>query len=252
MIENVEEWERLKMEISSLEKSIATLTTNKHKAIALLSIWKSNEDNDESIIEKRIKKLKDDIRREREELSTSTGALRILIRRQKYNSCWTFGYGREGIQSYALKNAILELNEHMQAISDKLTDGILNIKLLTEKTLSNKRTKTAFEFQIADTNKKGLPFKEWSKGQRKRIEIITSFALMNLETAVLKEVFLDEMFDGVDEIGISKIVTMLETEAVEKDRKFIVFSHSKHIRELFPNRGHILLKNGKSQLIIGE
>ena len=90
-----------------------------------------------------------------------------------------------------------------------------------------------------------MTFKEWSKGQKKRIDIILSFALMNLEENLISEIFLDELFDGVDKIGISKIINLLNSEA-RYGKKFIVFSHSENAKSLFYNKGVVTLKNGIS------
>ena len=169
---------------------------------------------------------------------------------ERYYKAWVDGFGQEAIQNYALKSVVEELNDQILKISEILTDGLVDIKVLTEKVLGNKKVKNIFELKITDLIKKKLPFKEWSKGQKKRIEIITNFALMNLEDNVLREIFLDEMFDGVDRTGISKILSLLNNED-NKGKRFIVFSHSEDIKQRFTNYGCVTLKNGCSTFEMG-
>lgn len=196
--------------------------------------------------ENRIIKLK----KERDELRTVIeerhNDIEKLKRDYKYAEAWHSGYSKEEIQSHALESTVVELNEEVRKISNTLTDGMVDIKLLTDKVQGNKKVRNIFEFEISDLNKRGLPFKEWSKGQKKRIEIIVSFALMNIENNLISQVFLDELFDGIDEVGITKIKNLLEEEARTKSKKFIVFSHSKDVKNLFYNQGHAKLKNGYS------
>jgi DNA repair exonuclease SbcCD ATPase subunit len=173
--------------------------------------------------------------------------------RYRYKKAWLTGFGKEEIQTMALQTTVEDLNEDIKRISEILTDGHVDIQLLTEKTQGNKKVRNLFEFEIGDMNKKGLPFKEWSKGQKKRIEIIVSFALMGIEQNLISEVFLDELFDGVDEIGINKIKFLLEEESKTKGKRFIVFSHSRDVKNLFENKAYVQLKHGQSTLhLIGE
>jgi DNA repair exonuclease SbcCD ATPase subunit len=170
---------------------------------------------------------------------------------ERYYKAWVDGFGQEAIQNYALRSVVEELNNEILRVSEILTDGLVDIKILTEKTLANKKIKNVFELKITDLIKKKLPFKEWSKGQKKRIEIITSFALMNLEENILREIFLDEMFDGIDKVGVTKILSLLENKNND-GKRFIVFSHSEDIRQRFTNYGVVTLKNGRSKFKIGE
>lgn len=215
------------------------------KNMELIEKIKNEKDTHKAIVEKltrELNKIKKDKAKIKEDL--------IFLKEDfKLKSVWHIGFGKEGIQSYALESTINELNDNMRTISEELTDGILDIKILTSKTQGNKKIRNIFEFEISDLNKKNLPFKEWSKGQKKRLEIIVSFALMNIENNLLNEVFLDELFDGIDETGIIKIKDMLDKEATKKGKKFIILSHSKSVKQLFNNKAYIELKNGRSKLI---
>jgi len=197
---------------------------------------------------KMMSEIKEKITNQEQNLSNLVKDQKVLNKKYRYNYAWFLGYGKEGLQTSALKATVRELNNEIDRVSEILTDGTIDINLVTEKVLRNKRVKNLFEFEISDNNKKNLPFKEWSKGQKKRIEIIVSFALMSIEDSVISEVFLDELFDGIDEVGINKIKTLLDNEAQIKDRRFVIFSHSKEIKDLFTNRAYVKLENGKSTL----
>ena len=69
---------------------------------------------------------------------------------------------------------------------------------------------------------------------------------MNLETNLISEVFLDELFDGIDTTGTIKIMNLLDAEA-KMGKRFVVMSHSEHIKNMFHNRAVVRLKNGTSK-----
>jgi DNA repair exonuclease SbcCD ATPase subunit len=215
--------------VERLIKSLKEVETEKNAFVATTKRLKENID-----------KLKDQVTQLEEKQNS-------LNEKLTYKEVWMKGFSKEELQTAVLRSTVAELNEEMQRISDILTDGTVTVELATEKQLRNKNIKNIFEFKISDINKKNLPFIEWSKGQKKRIEIIVSFALMNIEENIIQEVFLDELFDGIDETGMGKIKTLLESEATKRKR-FVIFSHSKEIKSLFSNTAYIQLKNGVSTL----
>ena len=248
----VAENKRIENQISSIEYGIEKL---KSLADTKALMYKQ----DFSKLQKRIDEIKNaknvhiersnTVRKEKKEIEKTIDELKeevkSLQKKLRYNLAWHEGYGKEAIQAFALKSTVAELNKHMRDVSNVLTDGIIDVKLLTEKTQGNQKIRNIFELDISDAHKENLPFKEWSKGQKKRIEIISSFALMNLESNLISEIFLDELFDGIDKVGIIKIRDLLDEES-NNNKRFIVISHSEHIKDLFPNRAMIKLKDGIS------
>jgi DNA repair exonuclease SbcCD ATPase subunit len=238
--------ERLRLnEVSIEEKSIAFRTAMRYDEIKLDELRKKKNKFSELLKKEKKNKKKTLLRKKLIEKR-----IKAEEEKERYYKAWADGFGQEAIQNYALKSVVEELNDKILSISEILTDGLVDIKVLTEKKLTNGNIKNVFEIKITDLIKKKLPFKEWSKGQKKRIEIITNFALMNLEDNVLREIFLDEMFDGVDKTGITKILSLLNDES-NKEKRFIVFSHSEDVKKRFTNYGRVTLKNGCSQFEIG-
>jgi len=233
--------ETFKKWLEKLEKSQKKLKKSLKKSLKSLQ-------EQENTHEKLIRKLDIELSATKKDKNVLKEQLNKLKIKFKYKNAWYNGYGKEEIQSFALQSTVNELNEQMSRVSEELTNGTVDIKLLTQKTQGNKRIRNVFEFSISDLNKKDLPFKEWSKGQKKRIEIIVSFALMNLENSLLMEVFLDELFDGIDQVGIVKIKEMLERRGSKDNRRFIIFSHSNNVKQLFTNKAYVELKNGRSRL----
>jgi len=195
--------------------------------------------------EKHIRTISNDIKK----LKTANGVVKANLNnlrdKSKHTMVWVNGYGKEQIQAHALKSTVNQLNDKMRHYSNLLTDGLVDIKLLTEKTQRNKKVKNIFELQISDISKDNLLFKEWSSGQKKRIEVIFNFALMNLEENVIREIFLDEIFDSLDEVGISKVISLLKEES--KEKRFIIYSHSSMVKSYFTNKGEVTLENGISE-----
>ena len=163
-----------------------------------------------------------------------------------YISAWKIGFGREQIQHEALQGIVGKLNSNIQHYSDELTGGEIDMQLLMEKKIGSKKIKNLMELDIVDNVKENsLPFKEWSTGEKKRIEVIISFAAIDLDQNVFAELFLDELFDGLDAIGIDRVVGLLENKAAE-GRNIIVISHIPEIQAHFNNILTIQRKNGES------
>jgi len=236
---------KLKSKLKELELSLKTKQQKFDFLIKTILERKEEIDNEKNFQAKNIVILKERITKIRKKLLEINNDKKSLSNQRKYYSLWHDGYNKEEIQTYALKSTIIRLNHEIQRISDILTDGMIEIELLTSKTQGNKTIRNIFELNINDLSKKGLPFKEWSKGQKKRIEIIMSFALMNLEENLILEIFLDELFDGIDRVGISKIITLLDNE-IQNHKRFMVFSHSESVKSFFSNKGVVTLKNGIS------
>ena len=240
----------INVEITSLrEISRRKEDSFENKTIEIRTLIKSNESKIDELKTKK-NQFKELLIKEKKKKKLSLMKQKLIKNKlKKYSNeealckAWVDGFGQESIQTYALKSVIETFNDEILKISEILTDGLVDIKILTEKKLANKKIKNIFELKITDLMKKKLPFKEWSKGQKKRIEIITNFALMNLEDNVLREIFLDEVYDGLDKIGIIKIQSLLEKEN-KKGKRFIVFSHSEEVKKRFTNRGIVTLKNG--------
>lgn len=220
---------------------------NRNKNVRRLMKFLKEVETEKNAFVATTKRLKENIDKLKDQVSQLEEKQHSLNEKLTYKEAWVKGYSKEELQTAVLRSTVAELNGEMQRISDILTDGTVTVELATEKQLRNKNIKNIFEFKISDINKKNLPFVEWSKGQKKRIEIIVSFALMNIEENIIQEVFLDELFDGIDETGMGKIMILLETEATKRKR-FVIFSHSKEIKSLFSNTAYIQLKNGVSTL----
>lgn len=232
----------LKQWLNELKQNTSVLMASIRKQISEIE----DETNTHNIL---VDKLNKQITKIKLKKKSAKELLEEYNRRHKIRKVWCVGFGKEEIQSHALKSTVNELNIQIKKISEELTNGTVDIELLTEKKQGNKIIRNIFEFKISDLNKKDLPFKEWSKGQKKRIEIIVNFALMNIESNLINEIFLDELFDGIDEVGIVRIKNMLEKESINTNKRFIIFSHSKNVKQMFPNRAYVRLKNGRSKLI---
>lgn len=166
----------------------------------------------------------------------------------KYLWAWRTGYGREEIQHQALQGTVDKLNESISKISDCITAGSMDISLATEKFGAVKKLGNILDLEITDTKEgKARPFKEFSTGERKRIEIIFSLASLDLDDNIFLELFLDELFDGLDSTGTKRIVRLLEEKA-EQGRNIAVITHIPDIGDHFDNVLLVTKKDGRSQV----
>lgn len=178
-------------------------------------------------------------------------ALTKLTSDRRYMQAWVKGYGREFIQHEALQGIVATFNSRIQHYANELTNGEVTVQLLTEKTMGTRKVRNIMDLDITDTSKtKPLPFKEWSTGERKRIEVITSFASVDLDQNVFAELFLDEMFDGVDATGMDKIMHLLEDKAHE-GRNVVVLSHVPELQDHFDSTLLVTKDGGNSTVEYG-
>lgn len=164
----------------------------------------------------------------------------------KYLWAWRTGYGREEIQNQALQGTVGKLNSSIRKISDYVTASSIEISLATEKFGAAKKLGNFMDLEIRDAKEdKARPFKEFSTGERKRIEIIFSLASLELDENIFRELFLDELFDGLDATGTKRVMRLLEEKA-EEGRNIVVITHIPEISDHFDNVLSINRANGKS------
>lgn len=167
--------------------------------------------------------------------------------RCRYYSIWKAGYGKEELQHEALLCTVEQFNKNIQKYSSRLSDDCLDIRLSTEKIINGKKIRNLMDFDITDISKeRSLPFKEFSTGEKKRIEIICNFAFIDLDENIFSEIFLDELFDGLDAAGMGRVIKLLK-QKTEEGRNICVITHLQEVADYFDNHLDIVKKGGISE-----
>lgn len=146
---------------------------------------------------------------------------------------WVKGFSNSGLSSYmmdAIMPALTERANHYLAI---LADGDITVSFDTQSKLKSgeSREKLSISWTIEgehDTTPSG--------GQRKKISIAVDLALMDIvaarERSAVDLLLMDEMLDGLDATGRSRVMTLL-AELRTKRSSIFVISHDNTIAELF-------------------
>lgn len=153
--------------------------------------------------------------------------------RRQHLEFWVKGFGNSGLPSYLMDAVVPELTERANHYLKTLADGDIRVAFDTQSKLKSgeAREKLAINWDI-----EGVPEATPSGGQRKKISIAVDLALMDLvaarERAAIDLLMMDEVLDGLDATGKSRIMDLLG-ELRQKRSTIFVISHDSGISELF-------------------
>jgi DNA repair exonuclease SbcCD ATPase subunit len=160
----------------------------------------------------------------------------------KYKSFWDESFNSDGLKLFIFENVVPVLNSRISHYIPLLFDG-KDITLDFDKYLNMQIVK----------EQKSIPYGALSQGERKRIDLAISLAL--LETAQAQHgisanlMFFDEIFDSsLDSQGVRTVTEILHTMPVET---VFVISHRLEISDSFDNTLDVV-KEGKFSTILTQ
>lgn len=173
------------------------------------------------ILQKRIEKADAAIQEIQESMCTYTEKIAVY-------GYWSKGFGKNGIPSYLLDSAIPVLNESAHEISHALTDGELTVSF---DPAVEKASSTIFDVYVDYVNgadSYGL----CSRGEHSRVDLVSLFAIRELlakrKQVKCSQVFVDEVFDGLDASGIQSVMKLLRSKY--SDVNFFIVSHDEEMK----------------------
>lgn len=231
-------------EIARAEGSKGLASAALKRANELLAEAKSKKEQ-ESPYTKRLEAAKVRLRELRAEVFVATSELAGLETERLHYEFWNRGYGPSGLPSFVLDSIMPYLTERTNYYLETLSDGDITMNFSTQTELKSAkgeiRDRIGIEWEI-----EGTTGKPPSGGQYKKMEISTTFAMMDLvatrDGASLDLLLLDEALDGVDEEGYSRIIDLLHKLRTTRKSIFVI-SHSGEIGEIF-ERGLLVVKEG--------
>lgn len=163
---------------------------------------------------------------------------------------WQQAYSNQGIKSYILDDITPFLNRRVNKYLDKLTSGHIEVKFTTQTTLKSGETREKFSIEISNQDG-GQEYSANSGGERKRIDLAINLALQDLVASRSNKriniAIWDEVFDALDEVGIEKVIELLQ-ELSEEKSTILVVSHNQHLQSYFTNIITVVKKDGFSYL----
>jgi DNA repair exonuclease SbcCD ATPase subunit len=248
---NLDDFDGIEEQIAEKREEIARAEGSKGLALAarkrareLLAEAKAKKEL-ESPHAKRLEAAKVRLRELRAEVFVATAELKGLETERLHYEFWNRGYGPSGLPSFVLDSIMPYLTDRTNHYLETLADGDITMNFSTQVELKSAKGEVRDKIGI-DWEIEGTTGKPPSGGQFKKMEIATTFAMMDLvatrDGATLDLLLLDEALDGVDEEGYSRIIDLLHKLRTTRKSIFVI-SHSGEIGEIF-ERGLLVVKEG--------
>jgi len=145
------------------------------------------------------------------ELIEKNERLRILEKTGMALDMWIVGFGPTGLRDEVIIASVDRLNELALHYSHALTNGEIVVEFQLEKGLKSGSMKR--EVTLGISNRSGSSrYVGQSSGESKRIALVAMFSLVQFareRAGGLNVVFLDEVFNSLDQAGIDKVGELL-------------------------------------------
>jgi DNA repair exonuclease SbcCD ATPase subunit len=161
-------------------------------------------------------------------------------------------YGPAGVRAHILDNVTPFLNQRTAEYLGTMSDG--RISAIWSTLSTNAKGDLVEKFAITVTKDHGGgSFASLSGGEKRKVRLGCALALQDLVASRASkpiDLFIgDELDDALDEAGLERLMTVLETKARERGT-VLVISHS-DIRDWIRNTATLTMENGLSTLTPG-
>ena len=157
---------------------------------------------------------------------------------------WVKGFGSRGLPSLLLDSVMPFITSRTNEYLLTLADGDLTVTFSTQRELKSKKGEMRDEI-TKECVIEGVPGATPSKGQRRKFEIATDLALVDLAATTegtSSLLFMDEVLDGLDDEGEARVLRLLRDLRSRYSSLFVV-THEAAISEGFDRVLHITKKN---------
>lgn len=137
------------------------------------------------------------------------------------------GFAAGGLPAYIFKAMLDQLNENVKKYADRL--GV-SVEFSVDLTKASK----PFTTICSIGNKIDKDYKEFSGGQKQRLDIVLIFAMHDLISynSNINLLIMDEVFEGLDEAGEAAVFDLIRMK-VDEGKAIYVITHSPHIDSLY-------------------
>jgi len=150
-------------------------------------------------------------------------------------------FGKKGVQALIIETALPEIEEVANDLLGRMTDGAMQVRLVTQREAKSKSASGAIEtLDIVISDDMGTrPYEMYSGGEAFRINFALRIALSKLLArragAPLQTLILDEGFGTQDPRGREAIIDALQTISADF-ALILVITHIEELKEAFPTR----------------
>jgi len=137
------------------------------------------------------------------------------------------GYSASGLPAFIFESMLDKLNDKVLKYADRL--GVA-VEFSIDLSMASK----PFTTLCSVGNKKGKEYKEFSGGEKQKLDIVLCFAMNDLVAmdADINILILDEIFEGLNEAGEAAVFDLIRVKA-EEGKSIYVITHSPHIDSLY-------------------
>jgi DNA repair exonuclease SbcCD ATPase subunit len=155
----------------------------------------------------------------------------------------TKGLGAGGVKAFIFKAMLSQLNENVKKYGNRLGASL-------EFSIDLTKASKPFTTICSLGDKLNKEYKEFSGGQKQRLDIVLIFGMydlisMNTDFNLL---IMDEPFDGLDEEGEAVVFDLIRNKADEGKSVYII-AHSHTVDSLYCSKIEFDLINGNTQMI---
>ncbi|PJH64449.1 hypothetical protein CVR98_24595, partial [Salmonella enterica subsp. enterica serovar Enteritidis] len=172
------------------------------------------------------------------------------IARTKYGDA-VKAFSNTGIRSVVLDLVTPTLNENANYYLNLLSDSYLKVRFTTQVENQDGSLRDKFDVEITHGDTE-TTYQTLTQGERTRVDVAISLALQDLvySKSLLRSniALYDEVFDGLDEKGVSSVIDILKEKAKEVGTIFVI-THSDTFKPLFENVLTVRKENGESKLM---
>lgn len=210
------------------------------KAQQARDVQEAQNPHDQQLADARAK-----VARYRAEIKTLRTDLDALNQDRSHYAFWAKGFSGQGLPSFVLDSVMPYITERANHYLGILADGDISMSFGTQRELKSARGEMRDEINIS-WEIEGVREYAPSGGQLKKMEIATDLALMDLvatrEGAHPDILMLDEILDGLDKEGRSRVTRLLHELRKTRETIFVI-SHDESIAEAF-ERSLLVVKDG--------
>ena len=176
--------------------------------------------------------------------------LKLYTKELEVLSFWVEAFSQKGISSFIFETTLPELSSRANYYSTILTGGSISINILPT-TLVKSTGASKEKLNVVVSNSLGATsYEGCSEGEKRRVDLCLLLALQDLVssrgTKTWDTAFFDEVFDTLDNTGISAVIDLLRTESPQKS--IYLISHNNDLKNFFDSAIVVKKENGISTL----
>lgn len=193
-----------------------------------------------------LKEARNDLKGSEAEIKELNAKIKKQQRAVDLLEFWIKGFGNQGLPAYVLELFLPRLEKNANDYLEILSDGDIEIRIDATKETGKGGTQEALNISF---NIEGVEDAAPSGGQQKKIEIAIDLGFMDLlserEGAEVGFVWLDEILDGLDGKGRSRVMVLID-ELRRRKASTCVVSHDAELSASFDRTLLVVKKQRRS------